>query len=348
MQAVLSSDFSFAQFRYLQRLLLVHGRWSYLRMCKFLRYFFYKNFTFTFVHFWYAFFCGFSAQTVYDEWFITVYNLVYTALPVLGMSLFDQDVNDRWSVQFPQLYSPGQLNKYFSKTAFFKCVLHSCYSSLVLFFIPYAAMYDTVRDDGRDIADYQSFALLAQTCLLITVCVQLGLDTSYWTAVNQFFLWGSLAVYFAITFTMYSNGMYLIFTASFPFIGTARNSLNQPNVWLTILLTSILCVLPVVAYRFLLIQLCPTINDKVRFKVRQAKVALPPPSFRTRLRRRSSRRSGYAFSHAQGYGDLVTSGKYLQRAAISRGRGFSPSIQQRSGALQEMPQMYRAVKDASQ
>lgn len=29
-------------------------------------------------------------QTVYDEWFITLYNLVYTALPVLGMSLFEQ------------------------------------------------------------------------------------------------------------------------------------------------------------------------------------------------------------------------------------------------------------------
>ncbi|KAJ8380655.1 hypothetical protein SKAU_G00014330 [Synaphobranchus kaupii] len=67
MQAVLSSDFSFAQFRYLQRLLLVHGRWSYLRMCKFLRYFFYKNFTFTFVHFWYGFFCGFSAQVRESE-----------------------------------------------------------------------------------------------------------------------------------------------------------------------------------------------------------------------------------------------------------------------------------------
>lgn len=34
-------------------------------------------------------FCS-CLQTVYDEWFITVYNLVYTALPVLGMSLFDQ------------------------------------------------------------------------------------------------------------------------------------------------------------------------------------------------------------------------------------------------------------------
>uniref|UniRef100_A0A8B9LUA2 Phospholipid-transporting ATPase n=1 Tax=Astyanax mexicanus TaxID=7994 RepID=A0A8B9LUA2_ASTMX len=266
MQAVLSSDYSFAQFRYLQRLLLVHGRWSYLRMCKFLRYFFYKNFSFTFIHFWYGFFCGFSAQTVYDEWFITMYNLVYTALPVIGLSLFDQDVNDRWSFQYPQLYSPGQQNQYFSIKAFGKILLHSCYSSLILFFIPYAAMHDTVRDDGKDIADYQSFALLAQTCLLMVVNLQLGLDTYYWTAVNHFFLWGSLSVYFAVSFTLYSNGMFLIFTSSFPFIGTARNSLNQPNVWLTIFLTTILCVLPVVALRFLLIQLRPTINDKVHLK----------------------------------------------------------------------------------
>uniref|UniRef100_A0A8C5HWM0 Phospholipid-transporting ATPase n=1 Tax=Gouania willdenowi TaxID=441366 RepID=A0A8C5HWM0_GOUWI len=269
MQAVLSSDFSFGQFRYLQRLLLVHGRWSYLRMCKFLQYFFYKNFTFTFVHFWYAFFCGFSAQTVYDEWFITLYNLVYTALPVLGLSIFDQDVNDRWSFQYPQLYAPGQLNQYFNKKAFVRCMMHSCYSSIILFFIPWAAMYDTVRDDGKDIADYQSFALLAQTCLIIVVSAQLCLDTHYWTAVNQFFVWGSLAAYFAVTFTMYSNGMFLIFTSIFPFIGTARNSLNQPNVWLTILLASLLCILPVVAFRFIVIQLRPTINDKVRENMRK-------------------------------------------------------------------------------
>uniref|UniRef100_A0A8D3CCJ6 Phospholipid-transporting ATPase n=1 Tax=Scophthalmus maximus TaxID=52904 RepID=A0A8D3CCJ6_SCOMX len=300
MQAVLSSDYSFAQFRFLQRLLLVHGRWSYLRMCKFLRYFFYKNFTFTFVHFWYGFFCGFSAQTVYDEWFITLYNLMYTALPVLGMGLFDQDVNDAWSFQHPRLYVPGQLNLYFSKRAFFKCALHSCYSSLVLFFIPYAAVQDTVRDDGRDVADYQSFALLTQTCLLFAVCIQVRM--SYWTAVNTIFVLGSLTVYFAVTFTMYSNGMFLVLPSAFPFIGTGRNSLNQPNIWLTILLTSTLCVLPVVTYRFLLIQLCPTINDKVRLHIHRTKAS-------------PSRRSGYAFSHAQGYGDLVTSGWFLRRPA---------------------------------
>nr|XP_015831762.2 phospholipid-transporting ATPase ID [Nothobranchius furzeri] len=338
MQAVLSSDFSFAQFRYLQRLLLVHGRWSYLRMCKFLQYFFFKNFTYTLVHFWYAFFCGFSAQTVFDDWFITLYNTVYTAAPVLSLGLFDQDVNDRWSIRYPQLYSPGQLNMYFSKKAFVGCIMHSCYSSLILFFIPWAAMHDTVRDDGRDIADYQSFALLAQTCLLVVVSVQICLDTYYWTAVNQLFVWGSLAIYFAVTFTMYSNGMFFIFTSIFPLIGAARNSLNQPNVWLTIFLSSLLCTLPVLAYRFVLIQIRPAITDKVRCKARKG---LPEPAPRRPYTRRiSTRRSGYAFSHAQGYGDLVTSGKFLR---IKSRPALFPKTD--TPVVETLPQHYRTITE---
>uniref|UniRef100_A0A8C1IE80 Phospholipid-transporting ATPase n=1 Tax=Cyprinus carpio TaxID=7962 RepID=A0A8C1IE80_CYPCA len=366
MQAVLSSDFSFAQFRFLQRLLLVHGRWSYLRMCKFLRYFFYKNFTFTFVHFWYAFFCGFSAQTVYDEGYITLYNLVYTALPVLGMSLFDQDVNAGWSLEYPQLYVPGQLSQYFSKRAFMMCALHSWYSSLVLFFVPYAAIYDTARDNGKDGTDYQSFALITETCLTVTVCVQLGLDLSYWTVVNHLFVWGSLGMFFILTFTMYTDGLYRLRPSSFAFIGTARNCLNQPNVWLTVALTAILCVLPVVVYRFLSSQISPTINEKVRYKVCQMKEPAPRPR-RTRLTRRSTRRSGYAFSHAHGYGDLMTSGRYLRRNALTcstgliptgrspgfkptgRSAGYSPVGREQNPKQKVEPtslQVFRAVKDS--
>ncbi|KAA0716750.1 Phospholipid-transporting ATPase ID [Triplophysa tibetana] len=367
MQAVLSSDFSFAQFRFLQRLLLVHGRWSYLRMCKFLRYFFYKNFTFTFVHFWYAFFCGFSAQTVYDEGFITLYNLVYTALPVLGLSLFDQDVNAGWSLEFPQLYVPGQLSMYFSKRAFMMCALHSCYSSLVIFFVPYVALYDTARSDGRDGVDYQSFALITQTCLTVTVFFQLSLDLSYWTVVNHLFVWGSLGMFFILTFTMYTDGLFRIHPPSFAFIGTARNCLNQSSVWLTVALTAVLCVLPVLAYRYLCSQISPTINDKVRYKVHQTKEPAPRPR-RTKLIRRSTRRSGYAFSHAQGYGDLVTSRRFLWRPQPARstgvtptgrspgfkptGRsaGYSPAGREQNPKQKVEPtslQMFRAVKDSS-
>lgn len=99
-------------------------------------------------------------------------------------------MNDWWSFQYPQLYTPGQLNQYFSKRAFVYTVLHSGYSSLVLFFIPWAAMYDTVRDDGKDIVDYQSFALLAQTSLLIAVSIQVSreecIDLRYNIRYGQF------------------------------------------------------------------------------------------------------------------------------------------------------------------
>lgn len=88
--------------------------------------------------------------------------------------LSPQDVNDRWSFQYPQLYTPGQLNMYFSKTAFLRCLLHGSYSSFVLFFVPWASMQDTVRDDGKDIADYQSVAILVQTCLMVVVTIQVS------------------------------------------------------------------------------------------------------------------------------------------------------------------------------
>lgn len=83
-------------------------------------------------------------------------------------------MDDRWSLQFPQLYEPGQQNLYFNKKEFAKCFLYSIYSSLVLFLVPYGAAFNSVRSDGRDVTDYQSFALVVQTCLLIVVSVQVG------------------------------------------------------------------------------------------------------------------------------------------------------------------------------
>jgi P-type E1-E2 ATPase len=38
MQAVLASDYAIGQFRFLERLLLVHGRWSYKRISRLIMY----------------------------------------------------------------------------------------------------------------------------------------------------------------------------------------------------------------------------------------------------------------------------------------------------------------------
>nr|XP_019934833.1 PREDICTED: probable phospholipid-transporting ATPase IM [Paralichthys olivaceus] len=328
MQAALASDYSFAQFRYLQRLLLVHGRWSYFRMCHFLRYFFYKNFAFTLVHFWYGFFCGFSAQTVYDQWFITLFNIVYTSLPVLAMGLFDQDVNDHNSLRYPSLYRPGQQNLLFNKRQFFLCTLQGICTSFLLFFIPYGAFSVMVKEDGSHFSDQQTFAVTIATSLVIVVSVQIGLDTHYWTAVNHLFIWGSLTVYFVILFAMQSNGMFGIFPSNFPFVGTARNCLSEKSVWLVILLTTVVCVVPGLVIIFLRIDLSPTLTDKVRHLQQSRKRQGTQEQNLRQVRRTSSRRSAYAFSHQQGYGELITSGKNMRTHTASTAR--SPERTQHS------------------
>ncbi|NXP18559.1 AT8B2 ATPase, partial [Scytalopus superciliaris] len=316
-QAVLASDYSFSQFKFLQRLLLVHGRWSYLRMCKFLCYFFYKNFAFTMVHFWFGFFCGFSAQTVYDQYFITLYNIVYTSLPVLAMGVFDQDVPEQRSMEYPKLYEPGQLNLLFNKREFFICIAQGIYTSVLMFFIPYGVFADATRDDGAQLADYQSFAVTVATSLVIVVSVQIGLDTGFWTAINHFFIWGSLAAYFAILFTMHSDGLFRMFPNQFRFVGNAQNTLAQPTVWLTIALTTVVCIMPVVAFRFLKLDLKPELSDTVRYTQLVRKKQKAQHRCMRRTGRVGSRRSGYAFSHQEGFGELIMSGKNMRLSSLA-------------------------------
>ncbi|KAM8872326.1 phospholipid-transporting ATPase IC [Synchiropus picturatus] len=316
MQAVMSSDYAFAQFRYLQRLLLVHGRWSYIRMCKFLRFFFFKNFAFTLVHFWYSFFSGYSSQVAYEDWFITLYNLCYSSLPVLLVGLLDQDVNDKLSLKFPKLYLPGQQGLLFNYKNFFISLFHGIFVSLILFFIPYGAFLQTMGQDGEAPSDYQSFAVVTASSLVFTVNLQISLDTSYWTFVNCFAVLGSIAIYFGIMFDIHSAGIHVIFPSAFTFTGAASNALRQPYLWLTIILTVGISLLPVICIQFLHKTIWPSVGDKVQrnrkryeMEMKEEEKKKQPPAFQ---RGQRSRRSGYAFSHSRGYADLIASGRSIR------------------------------------
>ena len=56
-------------------------------------YFFYKNMLFTVPQFIAAFYNGFSGQTIFDDIYITLYNLIFTAVPLLIRAVLEQDVN---------------------------------------------------------------------------------------------------------------------------------------------------------------------------------------------------------------------------------------------------------------
>ncbi|XP_067667224.1 phospholipid-transporting ATPase ID-like isoform X2 [Haliotis asinina] len=317
MQAVLASDFSMAQFRYLERLLLVHGRWSYLRMCKFLRYFFYKNFAFTLCHFWYAFFCGFSAQTLYDPYFISLYNLFYTSLPILVLGIFDQDVNEDYSIRYPKLYAPGLKDALFNKKTFIYSTLEGIITSLVLFFIPYGAFNFAIGPDGKTEVDQQSFGCVVSSILVVAVNVRCALDTSYWTGFNHFVVWGSIIYYFCFILAFYSEGI------NYLYVGVAFEVFSSAQFWFSLLLTCTVLIVPVVAYRFYQTNITPSLADKVRLRQRMKKVKSRSRDLHVRRQstmRRSTRslRSGYAFAHQEGFGNLITSGINMRERAVER------------------------------
>lgn len=117
-QAVMSSDYAIGQFRFLQRLVLVHGRWSYRRLGEMIANFFYKNIIWTFTLFWYQIYCNFDMTYLYDFTYITLFNLAFTSVPIILMGVLDQDVSDRVSLAVPQLYRRGIERKEWTQLKF--------------------------------------------------------------------------------------------------------------------------------------------------------------------------------------------------------------------------------------
>ncbi|XP_037711447.1 phospholipid-transporting ATPase ID isoform X7 [Drosophila subpulchrella] len=309
LQAVLSSDYSIAQFRYLERLLLVHGRWSYYRMCKFLRYFFYKNFAFTLCHCWYSLFCGFSAQTVFDPMFISVYNLFYTSLPVLALGVFEQDVSDKNSVDFPRLYTPGLKSELFNIREFIYSVLHGAFTSLVLFLIPYGVYKDGVSQNGFIVSDHMTLGAVVATILIVDNTAQISLYTSYWTVVNHVTIWGSLVWYFVLDY-------FYNYVIGGPYVGSLTQAMKDLTFWVTMLITVMALVAPVLAYKFYLLDVHPSLSDKIRqrsLKKIHSRASSNVRRTASSRRGRRSVRSGYAFAHQEGFGRLITSGKIMHK-----------------------------------
>ena len=72
--------------------MLYHGRLNYIRISQMILYFFYKNMVFTMPQFVFSFYCMGSGQSVYLSWSITLYNMVFTLLPVIIIAVFETDV----------------------------------------------------------------------------------------------------------------------------------------------------------------------------------------------------------------------------------------------------------------
>ncbi|XP_022887472.1 putative phospholipid-transporting ATPase 9 [Olea europaea var. sylvestris] len=196
MQAVMSSDIAIAQFRFLERLLLVHGHWCYRRISSMICYFFYKNVTFGFTVFLYEAYTSFSGQPAFNDWFLSLYNVFFTSLPVIALGVFDQDVSARFCLKFPLLYQEGVQNVLFSWRRIIGWMLNGLCSAVIVFFFCIKALNpQSFNKDGK-IAEYQILGATMYTCVVWVVNCQMALAISYFTIIQHIVIWGGIALWY--------------------------------------------------------------------------------------------------------------------------------------------------------
>uniref|UniRef100_A0A4W4FXJ8 Phospholipid-transporting ATPase n=1 Tax=Electrophorus electricus TaxID=8005 RepID=A0A4W4FXJ8_ELEEL len=261
-QAVRNSDYAIARFRFLAKLLLVHGHFYYIRIATLVQYFFYKNVCFITPQFLYQFFCLFSQQTLYDSVYLTLYNICFTSLPILVYSLFEQLVHPHVLHNKPALYRDISRNAILSfKTFLYWTTLGFCHA-FIFFFGSYILMGEdtSLMGNGQMFGNW-TFGTLVFTVMVITVTLKLALETHFWTWMNHFVTWGSIAFYFI--FSLFYGGIIWPFLHTQDMYFVFVQLLSSGSAWFAIVLIVVSCLFPDVVKKVFYRHLQPTSTQNI-------------------------------------------------------------------------------------
>ena len=238
LQAARTSDYSIAQFRFLTKLLLVHGRWNYIRTCKYTLGTFWKEMLFYLTQALYQRWNGYTGTSLYESWSLSMFNTLFTSLPVIFMGIFEQDLRATTLLAVPELYhSMGHRNGGFNIKRYLAWVAMAASQAVVVFFIMLGlygqALFTT--DNGL----YAMGDLTFTACIII-IATKMQFwelqNKTYTCAISMFISVGGWFLWNIILSSTYSNNVIYDVKDGF-FDRFGRN----PLWWLTLILIVTAC-----------------------------------------------------------------------------------------------------------
>jgi phospholipid-translocating ATPase len=151
LQAARSSDYSIAQFRFLPKLILVHGRWNYIRTCKYVLGTLWKEVVFYLTQALFQRSNGFTGTSLYEPWTLTNFNTLFTSLSVMVIGIFEKDLSASTLLTTPELYkSMGPKNRGFDYWIYFGWTAMAVAESMTIYFsmLYLFASEETARDNS--------------------------------------------------------------------------------------------------------------------------------------------------------------------------------------------------------
>ena len=237
MRAVQSGDYAIGEFKILHRLLLFHGRIFYVRNSMCILYFFYKNFVFTLVQFIYGFYTNFSGQTIIDDWYISFYNLIFTALPLGARALLDFDVKPEDGIivkkMLPFLYQELKDHPIFNKRKFFVYLVKGTFHCIANYFFSVYFAYGIPIDSEGSMDCLWFTSVDLYTNIIIIVSVDLLVDTFYLTWINGVIQAGT-------TFLLYIIFLIIVhYWSFFNSFASIKDSVSSSLFWLNIIIVAV-------------------------------------------------------------------------------------------------------------
>lgn len=166
LQAARVADYSIAQFRFLSRLLLVHGRWMYLRTAKYILATFWKELVFYIIQAQYQHWNGYTGTSAYESWSLTVFNALFTSLPVILLGIFEKDLKAETLLAVPELYSFGQRSEAFNFKKYLAWMFSGAVDTVIIYMMVWGYFKDILFTENNSLFPLGQLAFTAAVIVI--------------------------------------------------------------------------------------------------------------------------------------------------------------------------------------
>jgi len=195
-------------------------------------------------NFLFSFYSAFSGQLFYDALCGSLFNLIFTALPVMGAAVFNTPVSRENALRFPVMYKTGQNFESFNLTILFFWLFEGFCHACVVFFCAMYLFGDTVTDPNGLDNDIWLTSTAMFSYMVVVVSVKLALECVTWVWVTHFFFWGSLVAYL-VWILVYCWGL---FTPDMYWV--SYRMLSMAVFWWGLLMVNIFALLPDLTFMY--------------------------------------------------------------------------------------------------
>ncbi|KAK7335475.1 hypothetical protein VNO80_27343 [Phaseolus coccineus] len=235
LQAARAADYSIGKFRFLKRLILVHGRYSYNRTAFLSQYSFYKSLLICFIQIFFSFISGVSGTSLFNSVSLMAYNVFYTSVPVL-VSVLDKDLSEETVMQHPQILFYCQAGRLLNPSTFAGWFGRSLFHAIVVFVI-------SIHAYAYDKSEMEEVSMVALSGCIWLQAFVVTMETNSFTILQHMAIWGNLAAFYVINWifsALPSSGMYTIMF----------KLCRQPSYWIAISLMVAAGMGPILAIKY--------------------------------------------------------------------------------------------------